>query len=214
MDVGAEGLKAFDRGDWAAAAGLLREAILRNPRSLKLHYALAIADTNLDLRQEAISEFQWVLANAPAGSTESQTARKWLMDIGVLRTVAAATPPPDDAPPAEKPAEAPDAPGRARVGGQVVWNGSNPPVKISRLQLFLKGIAGTKTQDEYRVLRTDEEGRFEFKNVAPGPYKLVDRIAGTPQWRLRVEVEPGQRLALDLTPDNSTRARDDFPDDN
>jgi len=204
--VAAEGLKAFERGDWIGAARMLRQAVLREPSRLKLHYALAIADTYLEARDEAIREFQWVLANAPAGSPESQTAREWLTQAGVLK--AAATPPAPAAPP-----EPPDAAQLAGVEGQVTWKEPNPPVKTSRLQLFLKGIGGTKTQEEYHVLFTDDEGRFAFKNLPPGPYKLVDRIAGKPDWRLRVEVEPGQRLAVDLTPDNSTRARDDFPND-
>lgn len=187
---------------------MLREAVTRDPSSLKLHYALAIADTYVELREEAIREFQWVLSNAPAGSKEAQTARKWLNDAGVLATVGGTMLRPADAP-----AAAANAEPRAEVGGSVVWNEPDPPVKVSSLQLFLKGIGGTKTQDEYYVLRTDEAGRFEFKNIAPGPYKLVDRVVGKPAWRLRVELEPGRRLALDLTPDNSTRIRDDFPDE-
>ena len=63
----------------------------------------------------------------------------------------------------------------------------------------------------YYRLRTDEDGRFNFSKVAPGVYKLSDRVVGQPRWRLRVEVKPGEAAFLDLDPGNSTKAPDDFP---
>lgn len=206
-DLATRALAAFERSDWGAAAPLLREAIARNPAPLRLHFALAITATHLDLRDEAIREFEWVLANGAPGTAEALTARKWLTDAGVL----AAAPPANVA--AAAPEEETVSPTTAALRGQVVWNESDPPVSIARLQLFLTGIEGTPTKEEYRVVRTDRDGRFEFKQLVPGPYRLMNRIAGKPTWRLRVQVEAGQRLALDLTPDNSTRARDDFPKD-
>jgi hypothetical protein len=200
----AEALKAFERSDWVPAARMLREALAKEPANLKLHYSLAITATHLDLIEEAVREFQWVLANAPAGSAEAQTARKWLTDAGRLG---------QEAPAAGKPAD--DTPANAAaLHGQIVWPDGELPVSKSRLQLFLKGLGGTPTKDEYYVLRTDEEGRFKFKNVVPGAYKLTDRIAGKPLWRLRVQVQPNDDLALDLTPQNSAKNRDDFPQDN
>src|SRR5205823_2678169 len=80
----AEALRAFDRGDWVAAARLLREAVAKQPTDLRLHYSLAVTVTHLELREEAIREFQWVLANAPAGSPEAIAARNWLLAAGVL----------------------------------------------------------------------------------------------------------------------------------
>jgi hypothetical protein len=200
----AEALKAFERSDWVPAARMLREALAKEPANLNLHYALAITATHLDLIEEAVREFQWVLGNAPAGSAEAQTARKWLTDAGRLgQDTTAAAKPADDTP-----ANA------AGLHGRIVWPDGEPPVSRSRLQLFLKGLGGTPTKDEYYVLRTDEEGRFKFKNVVPGAYKLTDRIAGQPLWRLRVQVQPNEDLALDLTPQNSSKNRDDFPQDN
>jgi hypothetical protein len=182
---------------------MLREALVKEPANLKLHYYLAVAATHLDLIEEAATEFQWVLANAPAGSAESQAARKWLTDAGRLGK---------DTQTAAKPTE--ETPADAGgVHGQIVWTG-DPPLKKSRLQLFLKGLGNTPTKNEYHVLRTDEEGRFAFKRVVPGSYKLTDRIAGQPLWRLRVQLQPGQDLVLDLTPQNSLKNHDDFPQDN
>ena len=188
------------------AARFLREALAKEPSSLQLHYYLAITATHLGLRDEAVREFKWVLANAAAGSAEVEAARKWLTDAGELGTVAAAT----TSTPAEPTAQA----GTGVVRGRVSWPEGEPPVAIARLQIFLKGLKNTPTADEYKVLRTENDGSFEFKNVAPGAYKMTNRIAGQPTWRLRVEVVAGEPSTLDLTPQNSTRSRDDFPNDN
>jgi hypothetical protein len=103
--------------------------------------------------------------------------------------------------------------GTSTLSGRAVWSGGEPPVKLGRLQLFLKGVPGTPTKDIQYVLRTDEEGAFRFRNVAAGTYKLTNRIAGEPVWRLRVEVPPSREVVLELGPHNSLRARDDFPSD-
>ena len=202
-DVVAEALKAFERSDWVQAARLLREAIVKQPTSLRLHYALAVAATHLDLRDEVIQEFQWVLANAP-GTPEAAAAREWLLAAGVLREQETIAAPP---PAVDKEI------GDSGLSGRVVWKGGEPPVKTGRMQLFLKGVPGTPTKDFQYVLRTEEDGAFQFKNIAAGSYKLTNRIAGEPVWRLRVEIPPAGDVALDLGPQNSLRARDDFPSD-
>jgi hypothetical protein len=187
------------------AARLLREAIVHEGANVTLHYYLAIAATHLQLRDEAVREFQWVLTNAPAGSAEAVAAREWLTAAGVLGAapVAAAAPEP---PPA---AVAPGPVGT--VQGQVVWTEAEDPISVSRLQLFLKGLPSTPTHEQYYVLRTENDGQFHFRNVMPGAYKLTNRIAGKPHWRLRVSVQAGAPTTIDLNPQNSTRTRDDFP---
>jgi hypothetical protein len=80
------------------------------------------------------------------------------------------------------------------------------------MQLHLTGIPGTSSKEQRYTIRTDDEGRYEFKRIVAGPYKVTDRVAGTPTWRLRVEVEPGRDTAFDLSPTNSISVRDDFPD--
>lgn len=207
--MAADAIKAFERSDWVPAARMLREAIVHQPTNVTLHYYLAIAATHLQLRDEAIREFQWVLTNAPANSAEALAAKQWLTAAGVLGgATTAAT------------AAAPEAPAaQAATGpvgglrGQVVWNEAEDPLSVSRLQLFLKGVPNTPTQDQYYVLRTENDGQFEFRKVMPGSYKLTNRIAGKPHWRLRVSVQAGEPTSLDLNPQNSTRTRDDFPQD-
>jgi hypothetical protein len=203
-DVVAEALKAFERSDWVPAARLLREAIAKQPTNLRLHYALGVAASHLELREETIHEFQWVMANAP-GTPEAAAAREWLVGAGLLREPETAAAPP--APPIDKEI------GNSGLSGRVVWTGGEAPVKTTRMQIFLKGVPGTPTKDIQYVLRTDEDGAFAFKSIAAGSYKLTNRIAGEPVWRLRVEVPPSRDVVLDLGPHNSLRARDDFPND-
>ena len=205
IDIAAEAIKAFERSDWVPAARLLREAIVHQPMNVTLHYYLAIAATHLQLREEAIREFQWVLANAPTDSAEALAAKQWLIAAGVLAgPVTAAAP--------EPAAEATTAT-LGGLRGQVVWNEAEDPISVSRLQLFLRGIPNTPTHEQYYVLRTQNDGRFNFAKVVPGSYKLTNRVAGKPHWRLRVDIAEGEPMTLDLNPQNSTRTRDDFPHD-
>jgi hypothetical protein len=189
---------AFERRDWTAAAPLFRQALAKEPASLELHYHLAITATYLDRTDAAEQEFTWVLANASAGSEEAATARRWLSGRGVVRDVAVV----DDG-----------VTGTSALSGQVSWSAGPSPVPTARLQLFLKGIPKTPTAGLQHVRRADDQGRFEFSKIPPGTYKLMNRVAGRPTWRLRVQIPPDQTVHLDLGPENSLSARDDFPED-
>src|SRR3989449_4430747 len=200
VDVTALARAAFQRGDWTAAAPLLAQALGKEPASLELHYHHAITDTYLDLSDAAEQEFRWVLANARAGSEEAETAERWLAERGggvrKARDAAAV----DNS-----------ATGTSGLSGQVNW--PDGPVQTARLQLFLQGIHGTPTAGNQYVRRADEQGRFEFSKMPPGSYKLTNRVAGRPIWRLRVQSPPDETVKLDLGPQNSLSARDDFPKD-
>jgi tetratricopeptide (TPR) repeat protein len=196
---------ALDAGDYARAAELYRRDVARAPDSLPLHYGLAVAASRLDLTPEAIREFRWVLERGEAGKVEVDNARKWLVKVGALA-------PPASGPAAlsttNKQAEADSA--NASVEGRVVAVGGQDLGPMKRLQVFL---IEQPSRVHYYRLRTDEDGRYRFPIVAPGIYKLSDRIAGLPTWRLRVEAKPGEVVHLDLGPNNSTKVRDDFPGD-
>ena len=196
VDHAAEARKAIAAQQWAVAAGHLRTALQQDPKSLFLHHNLAICATWLDLKDEAIHEFEWVMAHAPADSEEAKTARRWLAANKDRRPTQAAP----------EPAAVDPTVGNSGVHGVVTW-GQQPQ---ARLQLFLRGLRGTTTKDLQYMLRSDREGRYGFKNVVPGPYMLTDAVAGSPKWRLRVEAKPGEDLALDLTPENAASVRDDF----
>jgi tetratricopeptide (TPR) repeat protein len=194
--------QALERGDYEKAAGLYRQALQSQPESLPLHYGLAVAASFLNLKEEAIREFKWVLERGAAGTVEVEAARRWLISAGVLPrpTVTAAL-------------EPEQKPGAATLEGRAVFaETGKEPKPMSRLQLFLVGQPNSPTKEERYNLRTDEQGHFKFPNVVAGPYKLTNRVAGQPIWRLRLELKPSQDMFLELNPANSVGARDDFPE--
>ena len=200
-DVAAEAMAAMNRGDWASAADLLRQALRSDPTRAQLHYQLAVVATHLDLRDEAIREFQWVIANVAPELPEAQEARRWLTSAGLLArpTQTAAAP---SGPITE------ETRGDSGVEGQVLWADGRP---TARVQLFLKGAPQSPNQTLQWVMRTDDNGRFAFKRIPSGTYMLTNKIAGAPTWRLRVTLAPGEVTTLDLSEANSAKVRDDFP---
>jgi tetratricopeptide (TPR) repeat protein len=195
--------EALDRGDYTKAATLYRQALQSQPESLPLHYGLAVAASHLNLKDEASREFKWVLERGEAGSAEVETARRWLISVGAIPRPSQAVTGRDE----ER------QPGFARLEGRAVFaEASHPPQPMRRIQLFLMGQPNSPTKEERYNLRTDEEGRFKFPSIVPGPYKLTNKVAGQPTWRLRVELKPSQEMFLELTPANSVSVRDDFPE--
>jgi len=198
---------AMDRQDYGVAGELLREAVVRRPADLEAHYRLGVSASHLDHEDEAIKEFEWVVAHGVPGAPEVQLARDWL----TART-ASSLPTPPTQPPARLAAIAESSvpkPEMASLAGRAV--GPDGGGK-SRLQLVLKGVPGTAVKDEYHMLRTDREGNFRFADIVAGDYMLTDAIAGRPTWRLRVSLVKGEHLALDLSPTNQATVRDDFPE--
>jgi hypothetical protein len=194
--------EALDKGDYPKAATLYRQALQSKPESLPLHYGLAVAVSYLNLKDEASREFKWVLERGEAGSAEVEAARRWLISVGAIPRPSQAV--------ADREEERQS--GFARLEGRAVFaEGSQPAQPMRRMQLFLMGQPDSPTREARYVLRTDEEGRFKFPSIVPGPYKLTNKIAGLPTWRLRVELKASQDLVLDLTPANSVSAHDDFP---
>jgi len=203
--------EAMERGDYAGAATLLRKFLASNPDSLEAHYRLGVSATYLEPKDEAIREFKWVVAHGPADSNEVQTARTWLIRAGVL--VERRPPPQVASPEPSRPEKAIPAqkPNLASLSGTVTGEEVAAAKPMTRLQLFLRGAPNSPVKDKFYALRTDFDGRYRFINVSPGEYIFTNTLAGAPDWRLKVTVEPGQNLVLDLTPRNSVKIRDDFP---
>jgi hypothetical protein len=195
--------EALQAGDYQRAAELHRRALAAEPGSVGLHYGLAVAVSYLRLKDETAREFRWVLELAPPGSEEAGVARTWLVNAGLLPL-----------PSTRSPAVAGQLGNQeATLEGHAVFSEDGiTPKPMRRLQLFLVGQPGSPAKDERHNLRTDEDGRFRFPKVLAGSYKLTNRVAGQPIWRLRVELTPGESQQLELTPANSTATRDDFPE--
>ena len=200
-DPAADAMTAMEQGDWARAAELLREALRREPASLKLRYNLAVAASQLDLVDEAAREFRWILANVAPELPEARTARRWLTEAGLLERSAAA-----DTTPSDRITE--EAPGDSGVRGRVVWAEGT---STSYVRLFLQGAPETPLQGMQWTTRTDDQGRFAFKRIPAGTYVVTNRVAGRPTWRLRVTLAPGGVTTLELGEANRAEVRDDFP---
>lgn len=201
VDSAADARAALVAKDCARAVLHLRRALVSDPDSLFLHFNLGVCADRLGARDETILQFSWVVANVEPSSAEAQTARQWLIQAGVL---------PED--PISEAKEDPTV-GDSTLRGTVAWGEpGRAPAPRGRQQLLLRGIPGTPTKELQYVRRSDDSGNFEFKNVAPGTYKLIDVIAGQPTWRLRVSLEPGKEVVVDLRPENAASVRDDFPD--
>lgn len=191
---------ALERGDYTGAAALYREALVLRSESVSAHYGLGVATSNLNLREDTIREFRWVVAHGAPGSAEVAAARSWLVAAGVLRAPVAADRPPE-----------PDRGWNGSIEGRAYMGADDQPQPLTRMQLHLVGQPDGPTKEERKVLRTDQEGRFKFANVMPGSYMLTDVVAGKPRWRLKVEVSPNSTLRLDLTQRNGVAVVDDFP---
>ena len=201
-DPAAESRAALEAGDCAGAVAPLRAALASEPDSLFLHYNLGVCASQVGGVDEAVREFRWVVSRADPDSPEAQTARRWLIEAGVLREEPAVAGKPDP------------TVGEGALRGVVAWGESGrAPAPLARQQLFLKGLRGTSNRALQYVRRSDDSGHYEFKNIPPGTYKLTDVIAGRPRWRLRVSLDPGKDVALDLGPANAATVRDDFPGD-
>jgi hypothetical protein len=197
--------RALASGRYVDAARLYREALVEAPGKMPLHYGLAVANSYLDLRDEAIREFRWVLQYGSAGAPEVEASRAWLARAGALPVAYDATDP--SRPEKER------APGNASLEGRAVFaEDGKSPLPMQRMQLFLVGQPNSPTKLERYNLRTDERGNFKFPDVVPGPYKLTNRVTGRPTWRLRVELKSSEVKVLELTPDNGVDSQDDFPE--
>src|SRR4030095_14086885 len=58
----ADAMLAFDQGEWARAADLLRLALAQNPGDAALHYYSAVAAARLDRRDDAIRDVRGVVS--------------------------------------------------------------------------------------------------------------------------------------------------------
>ena len=96
------------------------------------------------------------------------------------------------------------------LSGYVRWGNSNGEKPMARQQLFLKGVEGASLDRFYEV-RADSAGHYRFAGIEPGTYVLTNRVAGPPIWRLRVVVEAEKENEINLSPQNSVKVRDDFP---
>jgi len=204
VDHAAEGHKAFARQEWNVAASHYRPALQKSPGDLLLHYRLAISASWLDLRDEAMTEFDWVVAHTTASSEEGRVAREWL--AGARRSVARGSASSDNSDVRD------ERVGDSGVHGRIVWDDGQglEPLKRFQVHLYAQSPDGSPKGMSFHI-RTDRDGNYKFGKIPAGVYKMTDNNVGAPRWRLKVEVRPGEDALIDLSPENSVKVRDDFP---
>jgi len=205
VDHAAAGHRAFEQRDWGTAASHYRVAILKSPDDVLLHYRLAIASSWLDRRDEAMTEFEWVVAHAAVTSDEARVARDWLAGARSRSAARAGAAVADTAVRDERV-------GDSGVHGRIVWDEGQgtQPLKRAQIHLYALEEDGTSKRMSFHV-RSDREGNYKFERIPAGTYKMTDDNVGTPKWRLKVVLRPGEDALIELGPDNSLKTRDDFP---
>jgi len=105
--------------------------------------------------------------------------------------------------------------GTARLRGTVTWaEGTDAPAPVYRRMFLLRGLEGAPNESVRYTLRTDANGEYVFDRILGGEYELTDGLALGSHWRLRVRINDGDDVTLNLTPGNSRQVRDDFPERN
>jgi len=107
-----------------------------------------------------------------------------------------------------------DDTGTARLKGTVTWaEGNEPPAPVYRRALLLRGLKGAANEGRRYTLRTNAQGEYVFDRILGGEYELTDGLSKGSHWRLRVQINDGDDMTLDLTPGNGTQVHDDFPEE-
>jgi hypothetical protein len=208
VDQAAEGHKAFERQEWSVAASHYRMALQKAPDDLLLHYRLAICASWLDMRDEATTEFEWVVAHTAASTEEHRVAADWLAGARSRSVARAGSAGSRDSDAATQD----DWAGDSGVHGRIVWDEGQGAQPLQRYQVHLYAVTpdGASKGISFRV-RSDRDGNYRFQKIPSGVYKMTDNNVGTPKWRLKVEIRQGEDALIDLGPENSVKARDDFP---
>jgi hypothetical protein len=199
-DLRADAAALAARGDYVAAEKKYREALRAQPDDVDLHFGLGSVLSQLDRRQEAIEEFQWVVKNGRPGRPEVDSARRWLAEAGAggsASTVASATP------------AAPEPGTTGGVTGKLTWPGL-PTNKQFAIRIV---VERNSPGDIRKSVRSKLNGTFAVEELPEGTYKVTGLAGHTRIWSdLPVTVTAGRQTTLDLGPSNATAsAAEVFP---
>lgn len=194
----AQGDALAARGDYQAAVVKYLAAVNQEPSDVSLRFALAVALSHLDRRDEATEHFRFVASRGMAGSAEVDMARDWLARAGAL---AGSIPSPRVEPPAREVATA-RAP-RGRLIGKLLWGGIDPRDNLVRMTVTITGEDDANRDVTLRGTNFKLGWGYDFKNVPPGAYRVVGENRGTTMWDRRVTVAPEKDTVFDLTDANS-----------
>ena len=186
-----EGDALAARGDYAAAAAKYQAAANREPGDLSLHFALGVALSHLNRREETVEQFRWVVTRGAPDSPETQAARRWLEDAGELPKAVSfatsSTPDPSVANP----------PSTGRLKGKTERSGEAS--RQVNLALVEKHDPNEEPLSFSKRLELGEA--YEFQGIPPGKYRLTveDPKTSASLWDLEVTVTADTETVLNLT---------------
>lgn len=201
--VGFEQLRAagdawLAQRDWEGAVEAYRSALVYDPESLAVRYALGVALAYLERVDEAVTAFTWVADHGPAGREEVKIARQWLVEAGIRVPSAPASA-------SVSPADTPAAPGR--LEGRTEWTALDPSRSRLQAQILLEGDEPATTGRRYWA-RAPLNEPYRVSVTAPGRYRVMVQVGPVRLWDTTVLVEEGRATRLDLTPATSSAPPD------
>jgi tetratricopeptide (TPR) repeat protein len=198
----AEGDELLKQQRYDEAAVKYQAALNEAPSDIPIRYALAVALSYTQRREETISHFRTVMQRGAPGSAEVRSAREWLANAGELEAAATS--------PVASPSQAPD-PKNGRIAGKIRWNDIDPYKR--RVQIKVSLIGDDIETRDVQMGRPDFKigWGYDFGNVPPGAYRLVAEAGGTAMWDLKVEVAAEKETTLDLNESNALVAKDFTP---
>ena len=159
----AEGDALAVKGDYEGAVVKYMAAVNQAPNDVALRFALAVALSHLDRRDETIEHFRFVASRGAPGSQEVAMARDWLAKAGALDgSIPAAA-----APESPKPDPA-AAQTRGRLTGKLSWGGYDPRDHMVRMTVTISGEDDATRGIERQGTNFKLGWIYDFKDVPAG----------------------------------------------
>lgn len=181
------------RGDHEGAARLYRQGLRAAPEDGAVWYALGVSLSHLDQREAAGEAFRQVLRYGRPNSEEVRLARGWLVKAGMLAEPAAFT----------ATSEAADGAGdKGSLKGKITWGEPDPNRSGPWIHIVLEALDGAGKGDRFAT-RALLGQSYQLEHLPAGSFRLTGGIGARRFWELRVAVEAGREVVLDLGKDNS-----------
>ncbi len=197
-------------GDYKGAMAKYQAALNLEPDEISLHFALGVALSHLNRREETVEQFRWVVTRGSPDSPEVQVARYWLVKAGELLPEVKSPPSESGRADLERARAAFDPKGT--VKGRLEWAGVDPTERLVPVDISIVG-----DDDSNRDIKRSRRFRlgrpYGFRDLPPGHYRLTGEASELRLllWDQKVTVEAGRDTVFDLTNANSPVRADQLP---
>lgn len=198
-----------EEGDALTAQGQYRNAVAKyqlalgqEPGDVSLRFALGVALSHSERRQETVEQFRWVVNHGRPGSQEVEAARQWLASAGEIIDPRISRTSFNQEHAGTSTLEASGS--TSKVGGRLEWNGVD--AKEQRIVVLVSLAGEDSSNRKVKLTRSSRLGqRYGLGNVPAGNYRLTVQARGSEihLWNQRLTVEAGKDVVLDLNNSNS-----------